>query len=670
MRKPSLDIYRLILAIFSLILIIVAITVHKRNVSTYFYGDESTYYCMGLSLFYDHDLRYTKEDLVRVQKLGWVNGPTGILLSYDRANDEYYYAKPLAYPLLAVPFIALSPSNGLIIFNALLFGLSLLLLYRFLGERNDSERSFWLLVLFFSGSVYVIYVFWMSPEIFNASFLVIGLYYALRKGAKQKDYAIASALMGMLIYNRLPLFLFYAMIAAILLFRRRFRSLMIFLIVGIASAAFFHGLNASFTGKANPYAGERKRFNDIYPLQTPDVTFDKLGRVWSTDTAQFVFDPSITYNVMLHNLSYFFFGRFTGMILYFFPFAVVLLLFILGKKDLENILLFLTIIASILALIVMIPSNYQGGGGAVGNRYLISFFPAFLFLVRKVRWRGMIIAALFISGIAVFRLNITPFHTSFYPGQHAQDLPFRLFPVELTLTESLPIFGDKKQRVEYCGGHLHLYFLDDYATGREGARDEFWVLGGRRAEVIFNMAYVPNQSPPDILVLKTFNGRNPYNVLEIDSAGNHHIIEFTEPNQQRDVILDLSQPFVFINAYEHIKYVFKFSFHAKNGYVPKFTGGPADGRYLGIRIEPTMDPFITAQAYLWKKQPHKAIKLLERVIQEEDWRVHAFYLLGKTYLEIGEQDKATKYLMETKRIQPGFMDTEKLLEQAGNERIN
>ena len=99
-----------------------------------FWSDGATYYAMAASLARDFDLRYEAKDLERV-RAEYPSGPQGVFLKQGR-DGALYYAKAFVYPAAAAPFVRLlGPSRGLLLANALSFGLALILAYRELRLR-------------------------------------------------------------------------------------------------------------------------------------------------------------------------------------------------------------------------------------------------------------------------------------------------------------------------------------------------------------------------------------------------------------------------------------------------------------------------------------------------------------------------------------------------------
>lgn len=137
------------------------------------------------------------------------------------------------------------------------------------------------------------------------------------------------------------------------------------------------------------------------------------------------------------NVVYFLFGRHAGFVPYM-PFAAIaIVLFLIhAPRSRPRWLLLASTAAIALFFLLLISWNWQGGGGFVGNRYFVNVYPAFLFLVTRIRPRALIpagyaFAALFLSPLVLAPLGM--------PGpeptlqMHVRGAPFRWLPLELTL---------------------------------------------------------------------------------------------------------------------------------------------------------------------------------------------------------------------------------------------
>src|SRR5579862_2908577 len=147
-------------------------------------GDAADYVMATESLLYDHDLRYTPEDLARHLRLKPIDfdSPAGLHTRPGRGGKQYLGAHhSFYYSLAALPFYAAFGYRGFLLFNALAFWIFTLCLYRHLRTWNGMGVSWaWLLMaLVFSASW--TYVAWIHTEVFYMS--LVGLFlFAWRRG--------------------------------------------------------------------------------------------------------------------------------------------------------------------------------------------------------------------------------------------------------------------------------------------------------------------------------------------------------------------------------------------------------------------------------------------------------------------------------------------------------
>src|SRR5262249_17418238 len=147
--------------------------------------------------------------------------------------------------------------------------------------------------------------------------------------------------------------------------------------------------------------------------------------------------------------------------------------------------------------ILVIPDNWYGGAGTIGNRYLLGFLPLGLLLLPRTR---ALVAAVFAVGVAGALLSpvlASPIRPSPEPGAHATGPAFRPPPAGLTMLSDLSVFTDVwRKRRPYeppQSAPYYLWFLDDGTFGQESSfgREGFWLRGGERAEVVLQAARLP-----------------------------------------------------------------------------------------------------------------------------------------------------------------------------------
>jgi hypothetical protein len=285
-------------------------------------------------------------------------------------------------------------------------------------------------------------------------------------------------------------------------------------VVAIVFASGF-GLNWALSGEINYQGGERKTFYDRYPFD-PGVTFDTAG-VWMTtdhvgplvagrdeDRTGRVAPPRSAGELrqsFLLNLPLFWIGRFGGVLPYFPGVAFAGLLFLLlGPRERAGWLALAALGVSWLGYVLIIPDNWYGGAGTIGNRYFINIVPLGLLLLPRARGGWAALAALPVTALLLGPVWGSPVWHSLNPGAHARTAAFRRLPAELTMLGDLSVFTDvwrKRRPYNLPGGDVtrrspgdppayYLWFPDDGTFGQESSfgREGFWLRGGEAAEVV------------------------------------------------------------------------------------------------------------------------------------------------------------------------------------------
>lgn len=504
---------------------------------TTFWGDSATYYAMASSVAEDHDLRYEVRDILRVRReLG--SGPEGLFLkksaggfTFDRSagfpylrrvrpeEGRLYFAKPFLHAIVAAPFVRLFRTRGLFVANAVAFAIAIGFAYAAARRQGRSPGGALTLVLaLVFGGLTPLFLVWPAPEL---------LYFALATIALalwRLDQPIAaSVLIGALAYAKPPnIFLAIPLLAAPLfatgtLWARLRESTRRGLVIAATTLLFF-GAYMAHTGDWNYQGGERKTFYGRFPLEQYGVTWENSGVWMSTNQV----GPEVEGNAassaipsepprkaaelrvnFRYNLRYFWIGRFAGATLYFLPVVVALAMFLLmGPRDVPGFLAMTAFAATYLFYIWLIPDNWYGGSGTVGNRYFLTLVPLALFFVPRGRESIVALAALVSVAVFLRPIFLAPVYHSQHPGAHATRAAFRAFPAELSMLNDLSAFTEpwrKKQPIGSFGDAAAniptdpraywLYFPDNGTFGQEPYRGVhgFWMRGRETAEVLVRM---------------------------------------------------------------------------------------------------------------------------------------------------------------------------------------
>ncbi|HKY22654.1 MAG TPA: hypothetical protein VJM31_15685 [Vicinamibacterales bacterium] len=601
-----------------------------------FKGDESTYYVLAHSLARDFDFQFERKDLARV----WEEfpGPQGIFLKRGKAIDirgasafpfvrwvkledpqrdtRLYFSKSYIYPLVAAPFVFLFGTNGFLVLHAILIALDLLVTYLFVLALT---RSNWVALpmaaAFLGVSVVPVYFVWLVPELFNVSLALYAVFFwAYKEVARERlvaahsrilagpasDY-VAAALIALATFSKPPHLLLLA--PMVLLAARRFqwkRALMILAVCGGVTAGLF-AVNAAITGEFNYQGGDRKTFYHYtgFPFANSWETFDNIGPVRGREDLLVgdVLVNTHSNTVFRHNLWYFFVGRNAGLLPYFFPGVLALVLFLFSKeKHAWQWLALATIAAAIVMHLFVWPFTWNGGGGPIGSRYFIAFYALFLVLIPSTVGMGAALVAFVVGALFTAQILMNPFFASTHPGEHTMSGPIRLLPVELPLLHDLPVAQNRDRMRQPLGGTPPVfgYFVDDNSFNPEGER--FWVKGRSTAEVVLRAPVAG--AGVDRWISKTIarvnvevrNGAVP-NRVTVSTGRESETLDMT-PGEVRSLSLGVRSGVPFRRDVQPVSYLYTLTIQTTDGFVP-FLHDPCekpgrcastDPRFLGAMI--------------------------------------------------------------------------------------
>jgi hypothetical protein len=618
--KPGLVLAAIFLCIYGTL----ALVVNLPKATFGFKSDEATYYMMGLSLAYDGDLSYRKEDLTRVWR-EFPSGPTGVFLKRgqtlggapDPDQGRYFYGKSFIYPLFAAPLILLFGSNGFLLLNALSLSLVLLCGYLFLHARSGAWPSAILAAAFIMASVVPVYLVQIMPETFNFALAALGYFCWLYKEVAtpersprrtawlftaRSDIACA-VLLGLATFSKpTNVTLFAAPILWWLFrlkaesagwtsvasaFRRRILSPVLAFAV-VAGGLF--AVNTAISGTWNYQGGGgRTSYYDQYPFQQeaipPQAGAPKSREGLLTDI---IFNPRTFTTYLTHNLQYFFFGRHAGLLAYFFPGMFALLALLAAPRSRPGWQWLVLGSAVVQGLIFVVGTPYTWSGGGVGNRYFFTGYAVMLFLLPPIESIALALAPWAIGGLFVAPMVLNPFAASFRPAEIAKAGPLRLLPVELTLLNDLPIVTEGERSRMWFGdlgqgdaGFL-VTFLDDNAYNREDDKS-FWTRGDSRADLVLK-----TDRPIRKATFMLAAGTVPVDV-KVTISGRSHSIHL-DAGQTAQVSMAMP-PGLRYEKENPNGLLWMASVTTSGGFTPIFYNAAAtDARYLGVRVKPMLEP--------------------------------------------------------------------------------
>jgi hypothetical protein len=599
----------------------VAVSVDFPRASFGWKGDESTYYMLTYSLVRDGDFTYERKDLVRVWEE--YHAPEGVFLkrgrtvrieladtfpyvrwvkSPDPNHQRLYFGKAFVYPLFAAPFVAAFGTNGFLVFHALLLAGCCWLAYVWLvGRGSAPPAAAAFAAIFLLGSVVPVYFVWLTPEIFNFALVFAAAFLWsykevappgrgwLRSGASD---VLAAALVGIATFSKPTHAIVAAPIVLLAAARRQWGRAFAASLAFLLFAGGLFAANAAISGEFNYQGGERKTFYSAtgFPFANEREQFETIARPHErSDLETEILVNPVTGTVFRHNLLYFLLGRHSGLLPYFFPGVVALALFaVAGRRRRPwQWLVVAALGLGAAAFLFITPYTWAGGGGPVGNRYYLSFYPLFLLLVPPLATLRPALVAFGIGVLFVGKLLLNPFWYSFQPGEHVKRGPIRLFPIELTMLNDLPVAAKpERSRVRLARGMMG-YFPDDGAYTPEG--ESFWLRGKARADVILRAPLEPagpNRWRPtqiERIVVTVRNGIRA-NEVTIDTGREERRLRL-EPGAEARVTMAMPAGVPYKPYETPVSYVYAVTFRTTAGFVPFLETPPSsDNRFLGAMV--------------------------------------------------------------------------------------
>ena len=359
------------------------------------------------------------------------------------------------------------------------------------------------------------------------------------------------------------------------------------LVAFVLLAGGLFALNKAISGEWNYQGGDRETYYFEFPFQN-EVPKHDLGQTKSREgvLGEIIFNPRTFVSNLTHNVGYFFVGRHTGLLGYFFPamFAIGAFLLAPRRRPWWQWLVLASGLLQGLALIIATPYTWHGGG--VGNRYFFSGYGVMLFVLPPIESVGAAFAPWVIGGLFVAPMVLNPFAASSHPADNAKSGPLRRLPVELTLVNDLPVNNEPQHARLWFGdtgkgdpGFL-VYFLDDNAYDREEDKS-FWTRGRARSEFI-----IKTDKP---IRRATFTlSAGPVAADVHVTIGRRSQDAHLEPGDSRDLVFTMPPGLPYEKEVEALAWMASVS--SSSGFTPVFFDPKSsDSRYLGVRVKPVLE---------------------------------------------------------------------------------
>ncbi len=535
----------------TLLLVLIPLAMAKPGLPGSLKSDEPAYYMMARSLVSDGDLLYERRDIERLFDEFPYLPARNVILMTDDGWRTIYFGKPYVYSLFAAPFAGLFGSNGMVAFNMLLLMAMVAMGASYLRHFNPDGLAVAYSAGFFLLSSAFAYVFWIHPEVFNMASVAAALYFAFcppqaapAAGAGRLRRWLwsagmrpvwSAALLAPGAYNK-PMLALFALPALWVFFRRRgWRAALTWCTAALVAGGLICALSMALTGKASAYLGSvRKGWN----IHTPDFRPPLMaveGAVSQQDQGSWwwILAPptGLDLGELTENAGNFLWGRHTGLFVYM-PFALLSLLLFLGHERRSRARwLLLAALAGVAAFFLLwIPFNWHGGGGFVGNRYFVTAYPGFLFLVTRVAPAWITGVGYAAGGLILGSILFTPWGAPVFRPTlqaHVRQYPFRLFPYEFSMRDKIPGYWGSLQPGAWFYGRRDVFEVNG---------EEMW-FHGRTSVKVWMFTREPVEEA-------AFRVRNlaPDNSVTLRLPGSEQVLEFDEAPAVRRVVLRPTRP--------------------------------------------------------------------------------------------------------------------------------
>ncbi len=603
----------LVFACLAAFLTLLPLTLKKPGLPMQLSGDEATQFLMATSLGGDRDLRCSARDLDRL----FQEFPFAAEIKLDLMSDDGWqvaqFAQPVLYPLLAAPFAVLWGSNGLLMFNALLFLATVGLAWRRLSQFNARGLALLYTVGFFVFSATFAYVFRMQSQVFTMTAVTLSLCLAWRddrspnREAARLDRSLlwvglSGVALGLAVVQD-PSLAFLALPLIVGLLRLQplggqkvgpavgwvagfAASLIAVYLLSLALTG--HDWPPSTESSAAHNSGlERASFRVSTPHEIP----------WRRTAASTEMQPTIPASPTkfhrsiidsLEDTLFFLTGRRTGLLPYF-PFLLPLLMIFLVKRERSRQQWSLLAALSAWALLLIVTQPVSEGlyDQQIGNPHVIGISPAFLFLLTRLP-SGLTTFSYVLGTIVTGTLVLTPLGAGI-PGApthpHTRNFPFNRLPFEYPILPAatdfrqVPLYGlESSVQNDGASPTAHLWVPSDQG---KLIGDEVWLLGGEKSDLWITSR---TKLPPIVLNLRNLASNNR---IELSLGGDKQERRFDDvPDHGVTFQLEMKprQPSRTRNDDEGPLYFYRLRAASRLGERPRWRREVLSDEYLGLAL--------------------------------------------------------------------------------------
>lgn len=498
-------------------------------------GREATVLAAAASVWEDRDLRFAREDRVRMERdwggaqrgVGWIarDGPDGAA-----SDADPIYALPVLYPVVAASAYGALGPRGLRVLDAALYLLVFWTAWGLLGHprgRGRLPRSGLTLAAFFFASAAPAHVLRLSPTVFEMAcvFFALALWWRVRErplwGSREALPLAAAGLFSAWAFSSEPALGLFALPPAVdLAWSRRWRAATTFVTVAAVAGVALVALQGELVGGLRWAPGwglaEAAQIDDgALPLEDGDALSSASGAELSGGVS----------GAWGRNLQALLVGRHVGLVPYF-PFAVFALglyLVDVRRRGGRSRHLVAGAMVVYLGLVTAALPAAASASAAPGLAALGAVYPLFLFLPWRLRAGRAVLVPFAAAGLWAVPALVSALGPAGPGGVldlHSRGPTFRLLPIETTLLVSgrlpgyVPLPGSAEHGVGRWWVPRGMFFH------REANPEGVWVRGATRGAV-----YVLYAGGPPELRLRV-RSISADNVLTVQGARRRVAVRF------------------------------------------------------------------------------------------------------------------------------------------------
>lgn len=407
------------MSVLAIILLTTAWSYNFNLFQTPLVGDQAAHVMQALSIANDGDLKFDSGDLEYWQHLRWTDNPNGLF--FQKYSGGYAFSKPYGYSGYAAVFVKVFDGKGFLFANCSLFIalniLSYLILRRF--YRNHTAALLTITFTLFS-SLYM-YIFTAHSELFLAVILALYVYAIciLMERKSKLLFYLSAAIMALLVSEKITMILVLIPLLMIVIRQYNLPNMIFYLITfcGFFFIFIYPYLHYSDFLSWNPYSGERYYSRSAVPFsEVPATTGFRMAASGQYFTIDFLMEnliDSAAWKVRLASFYYYFFGAYTG-ILVFMPLSFIVMFLSVARvirgKYFSLLLALIGLFSYVLFYVVLFPHNYYGGFQSIGNRYFLQVCPIILLLLVLLRLSNKNAVIISLVSVAISLLFIHHHH--------------------------------------------------------------------------------------------------------------------------------------------------------------------------------------------------------------------------------------------------------------------